>query len=131
MISDRTLACPRAHAKAWGVLYRWPNQISYTFRTWTRQGACMMAEEFCRRADHFYNIFLDSGVWDGTFVYTTPLARLRQSSKGVLQRDFSNLHHLRIERVVPAPITMVSKRWAPQLCHFCAHCRLTHSVLKF
>jgi hypothetical protein len=44
------------------VLYEWPKSHGFRFSTYTELGANMLAREWCRKSDYFYNHWLDSEV---------------------------------------------------------------------
>jgi hypothetical protein len=71
VVIDGVMATSRASAKDWCHRFDWPRSRSYYFSKYTRLGAHMVAEEFCRRSEHFLNLYLaDGALEDDDFVYT-------------------------------------------------------------
>lgn len=64
VIADGVLGTCRASAKEWSLAYGWPRSRTYYFSRYTREGAHKLAEEFCRRSEHFYRLFVDDGAVD-------------------------------------------------------------------
>ena len=68
--SDVVQALPRGPiARPWCEGYGWPTRLGWGKSAHTVQGANEMAREMCRRAQHFFNIWLSSD--DDDFEYTS------------------------------------------------------------
>ena len=67
--SDAVRALPRGPiARPWCQAYGWPENPTWSKREHTVRGANEMAREMCRRAQHFFNIYLNAD--DDEFEYT-------------------------------------------------------------
>lgn len=59
-VADAAKGVARAYARDWCAAYSFPKQRAYYYNRYSRLGAHMLAEEFCRRGNHFLNIYLES-----------------------------------------------------------------------
>ena len=63
--------CRGAAPKAWATLWKWPRCPSFAFLKFGgRRNATMLAVEFTRRSQYFYNIWFNSEMSEDDFHYT-------------------------------------------------------------
>ena len=46
-----------AWIESWCENYMWPKERNFAFAKFTYEGSCRLAAEFCRRSNHFYNVW--------------------------------------------------------------------------
>ena len=46
-----------AGIKSWCDTYTWPKERNFAFGKFTYEGSCKLAAEFCRRSNHYYNVW--------------------------------------------------------------------------
>lgn len=71
IVADGVLATSRAWTRNWRKAFGWPNSRTFFFSKFTREGAHRLSEEWCKRADHYYRLFVEDEPEDGAkFRYT-------------------------------------------------------------
>ena len=65
VVADGVLATGRASTRDWCKAFGWPNSRTFFFSKFGREAAHKLAEEWCRRADHYYRLFVEDECEDG------------------------------------------------------------------
>lgn len=58
VVADGVVGTCRASARLWCSHYGWPRSKTYFFNKYSRAGAHMLAEEYCRRGEYFFNLYV-------------------------------------------------------------------------
>ena len=70
-VADAALGKARTYAKSWCELYNMPKQKAYYYSKYGRIEAHWLAEQYCKRASHFFDLWLEGDdPADGVYMYT-------------------------------------------------------------
>ena len=54
---------PCAWIKSWCDAYMWPKERNFSVTKFTYEGSCRLAAEFCRRSNHYYEVWWTGDDW--------------------------------------------------------------------